>query len=252
MTTETRPTHKVFITDPKNLLTRKREDGVLETIDISTGNVVALSMDEARADAIVSASSLIPRDFVEVVMPSGEKLLVDNRIELSSVDRSYSSRLTPILKDKIFEYIASGDSLYTLSRKRKGMPPYSLLLRWYHRYDEFRDLVDTARKFRAEYLYDRVMQNVDRLEDGNMSKTEVEALNHATNFLKWGTEVSDPVGYSNKKDANQAGVTIIVNTGIDRGGDYVEVKQSDIGRERETGFVSSGEVERGSGAGEGE
>lgn len=228
MTTSTSSPLKVFVTDPKNLITRQREDGILETIDISTGNVVALSSTESNANSVLSGSDLIPKKFVEVVMPSGEKLLVDNSIDLSLVHSSFSSNaLTPIIKDKIFEYIASGDSLYTIAKKRKGMPPYSLLLRWYHRYQEFRDMVDTARKFRAEYLYDRVMDNVGRLESGDLSKTQVEAITSASNFLKWGTEVSDPVNYGNKKDVNQGGVTIIVNTGVDRtqdASDIIEVK----------------------------
>lgn len=220
---------KVFVTDPKNLITRHREDGILETIDISTGNVVALSSTESSANSILSGSELIPKKFVEVVMPSGEKLLVDNSIDLASIDKSFSShQLSPILKDKIFEYIASGDSLYTIAKKRKNMPPYSLLLRWYHRYQEFRDMVDTARKFRAEYLYDRVMENASRLENDQLTKTKVEAITSATNFLKWGTEVSDPVSYGNKKDANQGGVTIIVNTGVDRTPeDVIDVRRTD-------------------------
>ncbi len=207
---------KIFISDPKNLVTHVREDGLVETMDSATGMVVALSHHEHLAADLTKGTTLdkiLPRGFVEMDY-NGKTIVFDQSIDPAALTHK-NYELSPVTKDIIFQRIAEGDSLAMVA-KRRGMPPYTLLLRFYMRDSDFRELVDTAKKFRAESIYEKIMHNVDRLENEPMNKAEVDALTNATNFRKWTAEISDPHGYGNRKDPNTGGVTIIVSTGIDR------------------------------------
>ena len=207
-------TRKVFISHPDNLVTRTTEQGILETVDVATGNVICQSTSPFLANAIAQGTpieNLLPRGFVEMEI-DGKTVIFDQGINTDSMGNNYS--LSPVMRDLIFDDIVNGGSLASVGKKR-GRPPYTLLCKHYIKDEAFRNMVDAAKKFRAEHLYDRIMDNANRLELGDMNKAEVDGMTSATNFLKWGCEVSNGEVYGNKK-ADSQGITIVVSTGIDR------------------------------------
>ena len=217
-------TRKVFISSPENLVTRDLGNGILETIDTATGNVICQSASEFLALELGKGTpidKLLPRGFVELEV-DGKTIIFDQGIDTDKyANQNYT--LSSVMRDLIFNDIIEGASLYSVSKK-KNRPPYAILCKTYYRDSKFRELVDAARKFRAEMLYDRIMQNAERLEMGDLNKAEVDGLTNATNFYRWGCEVSNGEVYGNKKDTNQGGVTIIVSTGVNREDKPIEIE----------------------------
>lgn len=121
-----------------------------------------------------------------------------------------------ILGDLICEHVVNGMSLVKAC-KETGLE-YSTVCRWRRENPEFLKRLDQAKKDRAEFLHDEMLERARHSRTS--ARTHIEALQYAA-------EKGDPEKYAPKspqKGEFQGNVTFILSTGIDRTLPPTEIK----------------------------
>lgn len=123
--------------------------------------------------------------------------------------------------------VAQGKTLAEVSRQ-EGMPPVRVIFRWMVDHPEFRAKIAEAKKVRAIYYHDMLMQLARKKR---VSAKDVAWLRLKKDILQWGAEVGDPSEYGKQTkitgDATQP-LTIVVNTGIQRAEDEKPIEVQSI------------------------
>lgn len=231
------------------------ETGLIELIDPKSGAVVKVQK---------TKESLVEDSFVEAEV-DGHKLLVERGIDL---DR-FANRVSRWLYSNVMgQVIAQTMVEKNLSLKKvceeNGMPPYSVVCRWRRQHQEFRQMLEDARRDRAELLAEEALELAD---DADEDADAISKARLRVDVRKWAAEKADPDKFGAKKAVDGNGsvsVTLVLNTGIVREGDpgfkevtpYGENKAALQGSgSPDLGHRSSPELERpvepgGGGAGE--
>jgi len=140
-------------------------------------------------------------------------------------------RYNEILAAIVCQRIAGGTTLSKLC-KEPGMPSYQTLLRWRKKYPYFKEAVEEARKDRAEYYAEEVVE-VSKLAT---DKDDSPAIRVRIDALKWSAQAFHPDKFSPKTkivgDPDQP-ISFIVDTGVRRKGDpgYVNINPLEVNQE---------------------
>jgi hypothetical protein len=130
---------------------------------------------------------------------------------------------------------------------QQGMPSKSTVLRWCDKYPEFNDRLERARRSLAISLHDEVIAAARDIQAGGLSKGELESKKVAADLMKWGAEKNDQERYGSRKaELGQGNVTIVIQTGIDRG-PIIEVVDERFKEGGGAGSGFGGQLVRGSG-----
>ena len=112
------------------------------------------------------------------------------------------------LVGRICERIAEGETLTAICAQ-DTMPALADVIRWEQEIPEIASALDIARKARAELLFDRTLETIDRLERGDITAAQAEVMLEGLKLL---VETSDT--YAPRKFIVHEGeVTLILPDG---------------------------------------
>ena len=123
----------------------------------------------------------------------------------------YSLPFAEIICQKIRE----GNS-YTKITKMQGFPSASVLVRWRVQHPEFQTMLEEARKDRAEFHHDEILdiaEEAHKVEDPRM----IQAYKLQVDALKWSAERNNPERYGNQVKISgdkDNPITFFIDTGI--------------------------------------
>jgi hypothetical protein len=116
----------------------------------------------------------------------------------------------------IANYISQGKTIKEVT-ELAGMPSRNTISNWQAKNDDFRNLMEQARKDRAEAFHDEIASDIS--EDHAADKDEIQARKLKLDRLKWLASKGDPERYGDRTkvsgDSN-APLQIVVSTGIIR------------------------------------
>lgn len=181
---------------------------LLEKYDALTGKLVAIQKDDTKT---VQGPGLEERQLMD-----GQVVLVEKGVDTSAVEHLTVRAKTydAVIVEIICQQLAEGGSLTAICKKA-GMPTYATLCRWRRIFPEVDQMLDRARKDRAEYLRDKLMEEAMGADEDTVAVAKLRV-----DTLKWAAGKDDPNKYEAKPDKTQVNVApsvIIVQTGIDRG-----------------------------------
>lgn len=138
--------------------------------------------------------------------------------EVVTTEGEISSRFlyTVELSEAIANYISEGNTLKQIS-EMSGMPALYLMYNWRRTHPDFRKKLQLARKDRASYFEDKLIEVVT--EAAGASKDDVAALKLQMDGYNKLAEKGDPETYTPKPQnllAANAPAMIVINTGINR------------------------------------
>lgn len=201
--------------------------GLIELFDVHTGEVIAVQ--QSREDLLGKKLERL----IEVELPDGRKVWLEKGIPVEAVARNIRNLpFSEVLIDIICEALVNGETLHAICKK-PGMPSYSILLRWRHKYPGVDARIRTARKERAEAFHDQIIEKIEEVDEDNFQAKKVQM-----DGLKWAAERGNPDDYGNKTKVTAesvATVRLVVDTGIRR--------QSDIDQAREVEALPPGVTE---------
>ena len=132
------------------------------------------------------------------------------------------------LGDHVCDLVRRGDTYNIIATKMNLGSPQTIY-RWRNKHPDFDEHLKAARRDRADYYHDQVMEVAQR---DRIDKDEVSALKLKTDLYKWGAEKANPQEYGAQTkitgDSN-APLQIMVDTGIKREEDheYIEGELSE-------------------------
>jgi hypothetical protein len=210
------------------------KDGSIDFIDPETGEVQATG----KAKTVGSDGRSLEHqrqksdyDFRWKTAANGDHLLVPADVEAKNLDPKWS--LYANRRDLCLEIameIAAGKTFYQLD-KLKQFPSTRTVFYWYARDLEFKNLIDEARRVRAEFYHDQLVEVAEDVEEQNArsSKVKADIFKHLM-----GVNDRDRFGQAPKTDAAPPVVNIIFSTGIDR----PQTEVIDVTPEQESTFSS--------------
>jgi len=156
------------------------------------------------------------KDTYTFINPSGNLESIDLKTGLSDVASAipviaryqYSYRLG----QGICNLIREGMTFKAIAAMEQ-MPSTSIIYRWRQIYPDFKENCDQAMKDRSMHYHDRILEEVDELDD--TTKDDVPAKRLKIDTLKWAADRADPVA-KKAAEGGSGDVTIVVNTGITR------------------------------------
>ena len=119
----------------------------------------------------------------------------------------------PAIVDIICSRIVEGQSLTDICRQ-PDIPSYVTLCRWRRQHPYINEMLEQARRDRAEAMRDKALSEALAADEDNVAAQRLK-----TDVLKWAASVDDPAKYSpkTKVDATVAVATkILIDTGINR------------------------------------
>ena len=156
------------------------------------------------------------------------------------------------LGEHVCDLVRRGDT-YNVITTKMNLGSAQTIYRWRNKHPDFDEQLKAARRDRADYYHDQVMEVAQR---ANIDKDEVSALKLKTDLYKWGAEKANPQEYGAQTkitgDTN-APLQIVVDTGIKReeDNDVIEGELADSKPEEIDASTSSSdndEEERGASA----
>ncbi len=179
---------------------RRNERGLIEVIDLHTGRVLAVQASEK------TLLEMKWERLTRIDTPEGP-VWIEKNINFDIVGRLTEYPYSQLLADLICEGVANGKTLPAACAEVSL--PYSIVLKWKRDKAEFRTALDIARRDRANWMHDEVIQTARSPETS--SKDKIAAL-------QWSAEKDDPEKYGSKKQegAGTQPITVIISTGIDR------------------------------------
>jgi hypothetical protein len=181
-------------------ISRINDRGLIEILDVHTGRV--LCVQTSYRDLLEEKFDRLTR----IDTPEGP-VYVEKGINFDIVNHLRSVPYSKVLGDLLCQDIVGGATLVRACAKLNL--DYATVIRWQREHEGFKEALKTARKDRAEFLHDEILEKARTKASAN---TEIEAL-------KWAAEVGDPERYSPKKKDMVAGgntIQFIISTGIDR------------------------------------
>ncbi len=229
---------------------RRNINGNWEVVDAKTGEVLSESYAVRNQASIEKGQAIRHRfnrkELLELFTADGEKVYCPKEAITTVLD--YKEREVKIvwgtnadsLPKRVFPYndttakqicsrIMDGMTVLDIV-KEKGMPDRATFYYWMAKNEEFKEMVDRARRIRAESLHDEIIGMIrddSKMED----KVDIERVKTKMAGLKWAAEKGDPEKYGNKSSGTTGPAQIIINTGINREDDTttVEVEGKKIG-----------------------
>lgn len=186
------------------------QTGLIEIIDCISGEIVAVQ--KTKEDLWQHKEANMVR--VEV---DGREVWLEKGVSADRIPRRKHWVYSEVLGELIAQKVMEG-TLLTKLCNGVDFPSYSQVCRWRAKYSEFADLLESARKFRAEKYHDDI---VELSEDKEADEEEVARRRLEIESKKWLAEKNDNSRFGNKtKVEGMAGATVLlVNTGIQRPGD---------------------------------
>lgn len=197
----------------------ENKEGILEEIDLETGQVVSLQKPQKRLKPGKKRrlnrrnTSLDVMDTVHYVVDSaGRQRLVAKGTNPDFLPREvwpYSQ----VIADKICELLIDGMTLMEIC-KQEGFPTKGTVYSWRNKYKEFDERVKKAKELRAESFHDKAIETAEQAEKRTIHQSRLQVETY-----KWAAEVGKPSEYGKQTkvvgDAN-APIGFIISTGIER------------------------------------
>jgi hypothetical protein len=196
--------------ETKLIYFKNPETGLIEGIDES-GKVVTV---QKSVDILFDHST--KAGFKEITRPDGSIYWVQDGVDVPTVSSWFYN---PMLGALIAAEIAKGGALSTLNKKDKQWPSYPILARWLVVHEDFKQMIEQAEKDRAYLRFEEVSETVEETyrEFKGDEDNGIAAAKLKIDALKFLVEKGDRDKFGTKPQAQGGGgVTIIVDTGIDR------------------------------------
>jgi len=186
---------------------RKNKNDLIEIVDIETGNVVKIqsTYKEVKDDACTQVKTDIGL------------VLVEKGLNVDNVPRCSFIQFSPNLMDIICQKIAEGDSLTNICNE-PDMPGYNTLSRWRREHPKVAEMIQHARRDRAENHYTRVLEEADGADEDNVQANKLRVTAY-----QWAAGVDNPEVFGAKTKISgdkDAPVQFIIDTGIRNASDY--------------------------------
>lgn len=192
------------------------KDGSIDIINPDTGEVEASAAPKTKASNGRNLPHDRPKsdyDFRWKTPIDGEPMLVPANVPEKGLESKWS-----IYKNKrdlcleIAMEIAGGKTFYQLD-KLKQFPSTRTVFYWYARDPEFKNLIDEARRVRAEFYHDKLVEVAEDVEEENArsSKVKADIFKHLM-----GVNDKERFGTAPKQEAAAPTVNIVFQTGINR------------------------------------
>lgn len=189
---------------PKNLVAHQNKEGLIELIDVHTGQVV--SVQHSIRDIMKGKQARVR----EVTLESGQKVLLENTLSVNAVARVREYIPDPLLVDLLAQAISDGATI-TEACEAYNFKNSALTL-WRTHHPEIDEKIKLAIKRRASRLVEQVLEEAKESGD---TKVRIDAY-------KYVAEKTDPENYGNRTkivgDPN-APLGFVLETGIRRNGD---------------------------------
>lgn len=208
------------------------KDGSIDIVD-KDGNIDASARPKTQGSDGRSLTHDRPKadyDFRWKTTSTNEHLLVPADVDAKDLDPKWS--LYKNRRDLCLEIameIAGGKTFYQLD-KLKQFPSTRTVFYWYARDAEFKNLIDEARRVRAEFYHDKLVEVAEDVEEENARSSKVKA--DVYKYLM-GANDKERFGQAPKQDGNASvAISFTFNTGIDRDPDAkntIEIKPEKIG-----------------------
>ena len=198
---------KAIQTNIKTKVSLNKQTGLLEVYEEATGKLVAV---QSSPDEDLHAA----RDsrLVERLLPDGSLVLCEATIDPTVLAKFKYKEYSKYVVDLICEKIVEGQSLTKICQL-KGYPTYAEFCRWKRQDPEIKKQLEEARRDRAEFLRDKIVDFAENLSerDGDEIKTKIDTY-------KYLASVDDKQKFGNQKGEAQVvqPIQIVVNTGIQR------------------------------------
>lgn len=192
-----------MLLDKQTMIEYNNQTGWLEVYDMLSGNLVRVIKKPGKEENFVS------------IMVDGREVMVDDSIDHSMLiaslakPRVYHPQIVDILAQRVSEGLG-----ITKICKQSDMPAYSTLCRWKRQHPEIEDILEMARRDRAEYLRDEALEKADEASDKN--DTPAAALKYEARKWAAGVDHAGRYGTKNKVDVALAATMLVVDTGIRR------------------------------------
>lgn len=189
---------------------RLNEDGILEQIDLHTGES-RLILEKHQKDTLGESG------LIRILAEDGTPVWVSRTVTFEDLRKIAGNRkfypYSTQLAEHICAQIAEGADLVELAGKN-GLPNYSTLCRWRRENPEFEEMYKQAKKDRAEFFFYRARQEVERAQ----TEEDVPVAKLRQDFYKYGAKVGDPGGFQEvqKVDARVAVGVTRLETGVRR------------------------------------
>jgi hypothetical protein len=144
-------------------------------------------------------------------MPDGRIVYAHQDVSPDQIP-SKEWRYSEAMGDSILKEVIEGATFSKIA-KMKGFPPVVSMYKWMLNHEEFRENIKAARRMRAEMFHDKAID----IADGTTDKDEVLVNKLKIDTYKWAASVNDKETFGHgQATGGGSGVTIIVNTGIER------------------------------------
>lgn len=181
--------------------TRLNKQGLIEIVDYHTGRVICVQ--HSAEDLLLGKFERLTR----IETPQGV-VWIEKGINFDILPTLRGEPFSEVLSDLICEHVVNGMSLVKACAE-VGLQ-YSTVCRWRREHPGFLKKLDQAKKDRAEFLHDEMLERARHSRTS--ARTHIEALQYAA-------EKGNPEVYAPKtpqKGEMQGSVTFIIQTGIDR------------------------------------
>lgn len=192
------------------------KDGAIDFVNPDTGEIEATAKPKTEgADGrqLAQERKKSDYDFRWKTATDGNHLLVPADISQKNLDPAWS--LYKNRRDLCLEIameVAGGRTFYQLD-KLKQFPSTRTVFYWYARDAEFKNLIDEARRVRAEFYHDQLVEVAESVEERNARSSKVKA-----DIFRHLMSVNDRerFGQSKSETPGPATVNIVFQTGIHR------------------------------------
>jgi hypothetical protein len=153
-----------------------------------------------------------------ICLDTGDVLRPGSEVSLSKYKFDFNTAVA------ICQSIREGKTLKQIDDD-PSLPSLTVVHYWRRNNATFDEEIKLARKDRAEYYHDRVLD----LANSEMDKDDVPVAKFKADAYKWAAEKGDPASYGNKIEHSGSNVapTIVVVTGIERKPD-IEVEYEEV------------------------
>lgn len=211
-------------------------EGVLELVNEETGEILLREkrnpIKGSRWDQVTPSKRLRKAE-IEVVDhhwirdSSGKMIWVPKTVASNALTAKYPKSQDTF--DFICALVAQGESLSSIS-KREGYPPVHILYKW-TRIPEWREQWQEARRARAEWAQDRIIEIASK---EGIDKDDAAGERVRMDAAKFVAEVGDrEVFGKHTKVSSESSVTIVLETGVPQSDELpvIEVQSTSVDSE---------------------
>lgn len=208
--------------------------GLLEEVDLETGAILSSEKPpQQKAEKIASGKirkrkrhKFNPARPHEIVNRKGKVVPAKvgaNPDDLPGTRFPYAQTTV----DVILMHVTEGMTISKISKMR-GMPPKHVIYGWLRRHPEFKAEFEQAKRDRAAYYHDAVIDTAESVE----KKSDIPKAKLKMSAYKWGAQVGDPENYADTRKSmgkEEKPPAILIMTGVplpgdQKAGEPIEVK----------------------------